>query len=162
MSLAAGLSGLARGLAGGFGTRQGGGAAAPLYRDGFDADTSGEWVRGTGSVDGVISVIDGKLVYAWGAGDSSAINITRAVTGVVIGKTYTLSAGEISGTMPINSWSNIFISAFANGGGDPLSAGLSSPGSVEFVSPQDVVYVTVRGEGMSGGDAVTLDDVLVE
>lgn len=129
-----------------------------LYDDNFDSDTSGEWSRGSGSVDGTIAVSGGALVHTKGAGDSSYPRFVRPITGFTVGKFYRLV--ETNGGTANSTNRGIVITSSSNGTGG-ITAFDNSPATVYFQATASTMYLALLLFNAGIGETATLDNVFI-
>ena len=136
----------------------------PVYNDGFDADTSGEWSRGFDAVNGTIAVASSSIVYTKGSGDSTRPRIVRPVA-VEAGRRYRATAPAPTGTATNKQF---WISPNDNGGlpttDDVITPIVTNAATdAEFIAPGPIVYAVLRtGTDSTTGQTVAIDSVLIE
>lgn len=143
-----------------FGSRQGGGPVIypPLYQEDFATeDDLPNWTRGLDSVDGTLAVVGGVLTYTKGAGDGDTPRMVRAITGFVIGATYSNSFVR-SGTA---NDKRFYLSHDPTGVGTGATAD-TAPSPQEFTATQETYYATMIIVFGAAGVTIGIDDVLVE
>lgn len=114
--------------------------------DDFSSDTSSEWNRGSGSVDGTIAVSAGQLVHTQGAGDGAQPRFVRTVGDIILGRVY-----EVGVEFGTDTASTVSFDLAAGSAGTSTIAARTSDGLTEWTATQETVYVALRLVNASTG-----------
>lgn len=130
-----------------------------LYEDAFDSDTSGEWNRGTESVDGTLTVSGGQLISTKGASDGANPRWVRPINGLTIGKLYRVNCTP-SGTAATRFLSLTASSSGIATIGDYISVASTATGFV-MRATATTHYLVIQQNGAAVGATAIFSDASV-